>query len=99
MLVNVLLRVSGAVSPRKKVPPLLVNPVPPLLKGKVRDSIDECNRSSDVSPSVLSPPRVKVVAAPRVKLFGPTCTVLVLFSVPPIVRLAPPSKPDRKSVV
>src|SRR5207253_2759246 len=93
LLVKALLRVSGAVSDSWKKPALLVNPLPPALNAKVAGWVDEPNTSKLAPLALVSPPRVRVVAALRVLLLGPTCTDPVLARVPPIVRLPPPVPP------
>ena len=90
LLVNGPGRVNGVVSDSRKVPPLLVNPLPPLLNAKVAGWLDEPKTSKLAPLGLVSPPRVAVVATPRPVL--PICVVPVFASVPPMVRLPPPSK-------
>ena len=52
------------VSDSRKVPPLLVNPVPPLLNAKVAGWLDEPKTSKLAPLGLVSPPRVAVVATP-----------------------------------
>src|SRR5579863_4162805 len=90
LLVKALLRLS-AVSVSPKAPLLLVNPALP--RCSVSAWLAEPYIWKLAPLALVSPPKDTSVAAPKVALFGPICTVRALARVPPMVREPPPSPP------